>query len=77
MIAASIGVYTVALFYLYQYRTFQESLLKFFFHSDKISLRRDAERFRVLKTFLTEGDDSLFNYSFSIKDKEDFLERED
>jgi len=51
--------------------------LKFFYHSDKVSLERDAERFRVLKSAINDADDLLSAYSFQLTEREEFLVAEE
>ncbi|KAL4442288.1 hypothetical protein ABPG74_005629 [Tetrahymena malaccensis] len=77
MIFSSVFIFIISFYYLLKYKELQEGMMKFFYHTDKISLSRDIQRYKILKSILTQGEDQIYQYKFSINNHDAFLEAED
>ncbi|KAL4479500.1 hypothetical protein ABPG72_011822 [Tetrahymena utriculariae] len=77
MIFSSVFIFIISFYYLLKYKELQESMMKFFYHTDKISLSRDIQRYKILKSILTQGEDQIYEYKFSINNHDAFLDAED
>ncbi|EAS03901.2 transmembrane protein, putative (macronuclear) [Tetrahymena thermophila SB210] len=77
MIFSSIFIFIISFYYLLKYKELQENMMKFFYHTDKISLSRDIQRYKILKSIINQGEDQIYQYKFSINNHDAFLEAED